>query len=114
LYEFFSSNTNTYAIDLNKRTLVAMDSANILQDGDYENIRFEENVGEEENEEIMIPTKHESPILFLNSPNHTIKDKIAYVDYFYGMQLSYAYENSCCNRNVNNYVNSCTSNGYIV
>jgi hypothetical protein len=44
---------------------------------------------------------NESPILFLNSSNHTIEEKYAYVDkYLYGLQLSHAYENPCCSHDI--------------
>jgi len=44
---------------------------------------------------------HESPILFLKSPIHTIEEKYSYVEkYFYGVQLSYVYENSYSNHGV--------------
>jgi hypothetical protein len=40
----------------------------------------------------------ESPILCLNSPDYTIEEKYACVEnYLYDLQLSYAYENPCCN-----------------
>jgi hypothetical protein len=51
---------------------------------------------------------HESPTLFLNSPNHTIEDKYSYIEkYLHGLQFSYAYENPCCNHDANDDINSC-------
>jgi hypothetical protein len=49
---------------------------------------------EDENDMLAISDDtliHDSPIVFLNSPNHTIEEKYAYVEnYLYGLQLSYA------------------------
>jgi hypothetical protein len=48
---------------------------------------------EDENDMLAISDDtliHDSPIVFLNSPNHTIEEKYAYVEnYLYGLQLSY-------------------------
>jgi hypothetical protein len=41
---------------------------------------------------------HESPIVFLDSSNHTLEEKYACVEsYLHGLQLSYACEISVCN-----------------
>jgi hypothetical protein len=41
---------------------------------------------------------HESPIVFLNSPNHTIEEKYACVEKcLCGLQLSYTYKIHVCN-----------------
>jgi hypothetical protein len=58
---------------------------------------------EDENDMLAISDDtliHDSPIVFLNSPNHTIEEKYAYVEnYLYGLQLSYACEIPICNHN---------------
>jgi hypothetical protein len=44
---------------------------------------------------------HESPIVFLNFPNHTIEENYACVEnYLYGLKLSYACEIPICNHDV--------------
>ena len=43
---------------------------------------------------------HESPAMFLNSPNYTIEEKFAYVEkYLCGLQLSLV-PNLCCNHDI--------------
>ena len=46
---------------------------------------------------------HESPTLFLNSPIHTMEEKLAYVEkYLCGLQLSVP--NICCNHDIKPYI----------
>ena len=47
---------------------------------------------------------HESPTLFLNSPIHTMEEKLAYVEkYLCGLQLSLV-PNICCNHDIEPYI----------
>ena len=86
------------------QNMLANSSMEIINDNkDYDNALDDGPMPNDRNDIIVIHDDaliRKSPILFLNSPNHTIEEKLAYVKkYLCGLQLSLV-PNLCCSHNI--------------
>jgi hypothetical protein len=102
-----SINTTSELIDDNEEYCLNMLYDNALDDGpmliDKPPCLVVTKLCEDKNDILAVcdvTLTHESPTLFLNSPNYTIEEKFAYVEkYLCGLQLSLV-PNLCCNHDI--------------
>jgi hypothetical protein len=102
MHDFFVSNND----DATKEYTLDMLYDNALDDGpmilyDPPSLEISTNMCKDKNDMLAIYDDtliHESPIVFLDYPNHTIEEKYACVlNYLYDLELSYACKVPVCN-----------------